>query len=172
MMYIKNLITVDPGKNGGVCWNDDAGIVQAARCPENDELKIIHLVKLIRSYVDVKTAQVFIEKQGPKPTDTPKTAFVLGANYYLWRMAFAGCRLPMTFITSMKWQKKTGVQLPPGRENYALRKKALKTYAMQGFPMGLPVWEWKENKFFHREGIITNANADAVAMLRALGSII
>jgi len=168
-MYKRNFITVDPGKGGGLCWTNHSGEVYAARCPENDPRKMIKLVKQIRS-MTFDDRNVVIEKQHAMPSDTPKRAFILGANYYMWIMAFTGCKIPITFITPKKWQKRTGLKLPPGRENYNIRKGLLKNYGIQGFPNGLPVWEWKGDEFVERKGIVTGANGDAVAMLRALGS--
>jgi len=168
-IYRHNFVTIDPGKNGGAAWCDEIGDVYAAKCPDNI-YKMLKLMKLIKSSCD-KSIHCVIEKQGAMGQDTPLTAFSLSGNYHTWLTGMIGFKISITVKTARTWQKKTGVRLQKGRENYALRKKALKNYAIEGFPNGVHVWEYSEkvNAYTLRLGKITNANADALAMLRALG---
>ncbi len=169
--YKKNLITIDPGVNGGICWTNRNGTVYVARSPGNDIYKMKVLFTHILRTVKLYKCRAIIEQQGPNPRDTSKTSFVLGGNYFLWRMCLEDRDIDAELLSAQHWQKKSGVYLPSGEKNYKARKDNLKAYSVYEFPLGTPAlyWSKKQNDFTYRNAKITSATADAAAIMVVFG---
>ena len=155
---IPNVITVDPGVGGALAFTDKKGIAVTIPMPEQKKRKtktgkikpiptkdktgfqvlaILLIVEEVLERVDIKKCRVHIEHVHAKSSDTPKTAAALVGNYYAWLVAFAS-RIPPRFIKQVMptaWQNQLGIALPSGTHNYERRKKFLKDFATEKFPM-------------------------------------
>lgn len=138
---------IDPGKNGGLAWKSENGVIRAERFPKIPR----NLVELLKA---INPDDTIIEKVGGFAGDEEKAkgwrmfqfGYYAGAPY--WTLLALGKRV--RFVTPQKWQKALSVG---ARTTYGEQwKNHLKTLASDLFP-SIPV---------------SLATADALLMLEAM----
>jgi hypothetical protein len=95
---------------------------------EFDEAAIWDLIKPLRSVRD--RVLVGLERGGPRPADTPTTAFRAGYGNGMWPLFFLSHRLPVQLVVPSVWKKRMELA---GKD-----KNASRLLAMRLFP-GAPV---------------------------------
>lgn len=134
------------------------------------EFTNIQVEKLHILIESLPCCQVWVEKVGPRPSDTPKTAWRFSANYHCLLMALKA-QHPHSFEKRVKlqlpqhWQAQLGIELPSGAHNYDRRKKLLKAFAVLKFPEVSRISIDKNGQWEEHKAKPTDATADALAML-------
>ena len=137
---IKNIVCIDPGVHGGFAFNDGERVFTmnmptmptGCKSATFTDLQVEKLYDIIDG---LPNNQIWIEKVGPRPSDTPKTAWRFSANYHCLLMALQHRGgPPVKMQLPQHWQAQLGISLPTGAHNYDRRKKILKDFATKKFP--------------------------------------
>ena len=170
---MKNLVCIDPGTGGGVAFNirDRVFVYNMPKVPPKATSAIFTdcQVKGVNQIIkDLPSYQVWIEKVGPRPCDTPKTAWRFSANYHCI-LAALHARWGLTANTKMQlpqhWQAQLGISVPSGMHNYDRRKKLFKAFATEKFPRVTRISFNKYGESKEIKAAPTDATADALCML-------
>lgn len=174
------MITYDPGAGGGFAWKAIGGDICSAPMPELppksksvvwSRHQIASLQKLTHLILGTTepSSTIYIEHVGPRPCDTPKTAYRLSANYHiaLTLLKLSGREVKM--IRPLHWQNQLPMLVPSGSHNYNTRKKVFHTFANLKYPEVFQVKVKKPldegNNFNQRKAKPTYKTADALCML-------
>lgn len=125
---MKKLITIDPGKNGGIAFRI-AG-VDAVPMPETVHDLVREIERILGSAAPGDDVSAVIERVHSMPTDAASAAFTFGENFGMIQGVLAALKIPYSFVAPHVWQKKVGA-LPKDK---AERKRALKAFAQQRYP--------------------------------------
>lgn len=99
---MKGFIGIDPGVNGGICFESPNGIVSAHGCPAT--LKdMVDLIKEQPNYNGDYLA--VIENVHSMPGQGVASTFKFGKNFGEWLAILASLGIPYVEISPQKWQK-------------------------------------------------------------------
>lgn len=170
---IKDTICIDPGVGGGIAINygKRVFVINMPEMPPKCTSKVftemqVKLIKELAGVFPVRDHKVWIEQVGPRPSDTPKTAWRFSANYHCLLMALE-YRKGLGYKTQLPahWQAQLGIELPSGQHNYDRRKKLLKDFATEKFPEVQRISKNKKGKWTKTKAKPTTKTADALCML-------
>ena len=177
------MIAYDPGVGGGIAMENLSGEIVVLPMPEHkiDKKKGIkkltskqfsvyqyeNLRKMIHTASAItKQRIVWMEAVGPRPTDTPRTAFSLSANYHIALTLFRECGLDVKLATPQHWQAQLGRLVPSGAHNYNVRKKLFKDFAVEKFDTTHGVYIQTDGSLKTKKDVkVTNKTADALCIL-------
>ena len=168
---MNNVICIDPGVHGGIAFNVDEEIFvlnmptipTGCKSAEFTEIQVRGLYLLVEGLPD--GYKIWIEKVGPRPSDTPKTSWRFSANYHCLLMALHAKRCVFKLQLPQHWQAQLGISLPSGEHNYDRRKKILKAFATDKFTKVTRIGMDKKGKWKEYKAVPTEATADALCML-------
>ena len=170
------MITFDPGVKGGFAWKCDGEVFTAPIPPFPKDAKetginwsnfqlasISRLVAYIKLYGE--SNMVYSEHVGPRPSDTPKTAYRLSANYHTCLAVLKSYAIEVKQFQPRYWQNQLPFLVPSGDHNYTLRKKMFHDFAKEKYPKVKQVGFNKKGTVKIKECAPIKAVADAVCML-------
>ena len=174
------MITYDPGVGGGFAWKAIGGDICAAPMPElpaksKTDVWSRHQIESLRKLTHLilgttdHNSTIYIEHIGPRPSDTPKTAYRLSANYHiaLTLLGLSGREVKM--VRPLHWQNQLPMLVPSGSHNYQARKKVFYKFAHLKYPelhqvrIKKPLEE--SSQFIQHNSKPTFKTADALCML-------
>lgn len=123
---------VDPGIHGAYCLRGSpSGWMGVWSAPEDvrEYPSIVSDIAKVHQPLDV-----IMETVGPRPWDTPTTAWGLSRSVASWEIACFQAGLKIHYVDPKRWQNALGIDLPKGRVFYNLRKNKLWEVAQGAFP--------------------------------------
>lgn len=121
--YMKTIIGIDPGVNGGIAWIQD-GKPCVEKMPDTlmdlwELLRDIQCAKVI--FPNVADCKAYIECVHSSPQMGVKSAFTFGQGYGRLEMALTAAGIPFERVRPQEWQKAMGC-LSKGDKNVTKRK--------------------------------------------------
>lgn len=171
------MITYDPGVGGGFAVKgrfDDIITLPIPAVPKNQPSLqfsewLYDMIAPIceKAMMLSDTSVVYVEAIGPRPCDTPKTAFRLSAAYHIALAVFRQLGATIKLVRPIYWQQQLGIAIPSGVHNYGLRKKIFKDFATHKYPAVTTMFYRHNLKKFNTQHKKkpTGKTADAVCML-------
>jgi hypothetical protein len=131
------IISVDPGKSGGIAWQTSACTdcrrgAGAAKFPETEA----DTAALFRSLMEQDADWFcYLERVGATPQMGVTSAFTFGKSYGLIRGLLIGLGIPFEEVSPMKWQAEFGLRQGKKLASGDTEKhNAIKAKAQQLFP--------------------------------------
>ena len=131
MTKTRAVMSIDPGKNGGLSAITNDSVIECSRCPKSIgdmSLMVIHVVN--ECYVENYELTTYIENVHAFPTDARSSAFKFGMNFGIWMGILASNKIDPIKVSPITWQK--GFQ--PLSKIKKERKKMLYDIAQDMFP--------------------------------------
>ena len=122
-----NIISIDPGKNGGIAVYEN-NIVSVTKMPETplDILKLLNKVSRPR--------RCFLEVVHSMPGQSGMAMFTFGKGYGWLEMALLALDIPTETITPQKWTKSMALGTKSSCASSTEWKNKLKSKAQQLYP--------------------------------------
>lgn len=145
-LHFDFIITIDPGKNGGICVKDQNGLA-VFKMPETFVLFHQTMTQLVCK--KGMTCICIIEKVNPYPGDfaNPGRAMQLQKLFNMYNKIIAFfdvVNIPVIPVMPTTWQRALSLKLPAAeakKEEYADRKRRFKEAAVRNYP-GQKVTLW------------------------------
>jgi hypothetical protein len=131
---MKIIVAIDPGKKGGIAWNDADGRRYAVRMPdtEADTVEALGGLLIGASIVIIERVGGFIGEKG-KGVGTGPAMFNFGQSYGLLRGIVLSRHVSLDTVSPQTWLKTLGMGKKDGRSKTEW-KNALKARAQEMFP--------------------------------------
>ena len=122
-MYMKTIIGIDPGKNGGIAW-----IADGKACVEKTPDTLKDLWEIIQSIThglrcegELLSFKAYIEAVSSSPQMGVVSAFSFGQGYGNLEMALTAAGIPFERVRPQQWQKTLGC-MSKGNKNVTKAK--------------------------------------------------
>lgn len=130
MNRYKNIIGVDPGKEGFITVMFDGGGISHFPVPKQKNEVDLHalgeLVMRIAEAVNVEDTLVAIEKVHAIAGSSSAGTFTFGGIYYALQMAFTMLEFPIILVAPKQWQKEIYAGVKPNKDKKVMSISAAK----------------------------------------------